>query len=64
MTSEQRPPVNNGHNIWVPRLVVVHKFDYISQKLILLVGEPTKVSSQNASQYTNQNKKKCVKMVY
>jgi hypothetical protein len=28
-TSEQRPPVNNGHKFGVPRLVVVHKFDCI-----------------------------------
>jgi len=27
MTSEQRPPVNNGHYFGVPRVVVVHKFD-------------------------------------
>ncbi len=29
MTSEQRPPVNSGHCFWVPRVVVVHKFDCI-----------------------------------
>jgi hypothetical protein len=29
MTSEQRPTVNNGHYFWVPRVVVVHRFDYI-----------------------------------
>ena len=28
-TSEQRPPVNNGHNLGVSRVVVVHRFDYI-----------------------------------
>ncbi len=27
MTSEQRPPVNNGHYFGVPRVVIVHKFD-------------------------------------
>ncbi len=26
-TYEQRPHVNNGHNFWVPRVVVIHKFD-------------------------------------
>ncbi len=24
---EQRPPVNNGHKLWVPRVVVEHIFD-------------------------------------
>ncbi len=27
--SEQRPPVNNGHYFWVPRMVVIHRFDCI-----------------------------------
>ncbi len=27
MTSEQRPPVNNGHFFWVPGVVVTHMFD-------------------------------------
>jgi len=27
MTSVQRQAVNNGHYFWVPRVVVVHKFD-------------------------------------
>ncbi len=27
MTSEQRPPVNNGHYFWVLRVAVVHRFD-------------------------------------
>ena len=27
MTSEQRSPVNSGHYFWVPRVVVVHRFD-------------------------------------
>ncbi len=27
MTSEQRPPVNNGHNFWIPGVVVVDKSD-------------------------------------
>ena len=31
MTNEQRPPVNNGHYFWIPRVVVVHKFDRISK---------------------------------
>ncbi len=31
MTSGQRPPVNNGHYIWV---VVVHKFDCISNLIL------------------------------
>ncbi len=26
-SSEQWPPVNNGHKFWVPKVVVVHKFD-------------------------------------
>jgi hypothetical protein len=29
MTSKQRPPVNNGHYFWVPRVVVVHRFECI-----------------------------------
>ena len=29
MTSEQRPPVNNGHFSGVPRVVIEHKFDCI-----------------------------------
>ena len=28
MTSEQRPPVNNGNSFWVPRVVVEHKYLY------------------------------------
>jgi hypothetical protein len=28
-TFEQRPPVNNGHNFGVPKLVVVLRFDCI-----------------------------------
>jgi hypothetical protein len=28
-TPEKRPPVNNGHTFGVPRVVVVHKFDYV-----------------------------------
>ncbi len=28
-TFEQRPPVNSGHYFWVPRVVVVHRFDCI-----------------------------------
>jgi hypothetical protein len=31
-TSEQRPPVNNGHNFWYPRVVVVLRFDCTSYK--------------------------------
>jgi len=27
MTSEQQPPVNNGHNFGVKRVVFVHRFD-------------------------------------
>ena len=27
MTSEKRPPVNNGHYFWVRRMVVVYRFD-------------------------------------
>ena len=42
-TSEQRPPVNNSHKFRVPRLVVVHKFDWISKQvpthLNLMLGE-------------------------
>ncbi len=30
-TSEQRPPVNNGHKFGVPRVVVVHRFDYTTK---------------------------------
>jgi hypothetical protein len=29
MTSEQRPIVYSGHYFWVPRVVVVHKFDCV-----------------------------------
>jgi hypothetical protein len=29
MTSEQLPPVKNGHNFWIPRAVVVHRFSFI-----------------------------------
>jgi hypothetical protein len=28
-TSEERPPVNNSHFYWAPRVVVVHRFDFI-----------------------------------
>jgi len=28
MTSEQRPLVNNGQYFEVPRVVIVHKFDF------------------------------------
>ena len=31
MTFKQRPQVNTGHNVWVPLVVVVHRFDYTSQ---------------------------------
>ena len=31
MTSEQRPPVYNGHSFVVPRVVVAHRFDCIWQ---------------------------------
>jgi hypothetical protein len=27
ITSEQRPPVNNGHHFWVPKALFVHRFD-------------------------------------
>jgi hypothetical protein len=30
-TSEQRPTVNNGHKFWVPRVVVVRRFDCIQE---------------------------------
>ncbi len=30
MTSEQRPPVNNGNKFWFMKVVVVHRFDCIS----------------------------------
>ncbi len=39
MTSEQRPPVNNGHYFWVPRVVVIHRFDCISFRPFLLIGD-------------------------
>ena len=34
MTSEQWPPVYNGHYFWVPRVVVVHRFNYTSDWLL------------------------------
>ncbi len=27
MTSKQRPPANNNHYFWVPRVIVEHRFD-------------------------------------
>ncbi len=39
-TSEQRPPVNNGHKFGVPRVVVVHKFDCISKYNVFSVKAP------------------------
>ncbi len=32
VNSEQQPPVNNGHYFWVPRVVVVHRFDCIQTR--------------------------------
>jgi len=29
VTSEQRPPVNNGHYFGVPKVVVVYRFDFL-----------------------------------
>jgi len=37
-TSEQRPPVNNGHYFWVPKVIVVHKFDCNSKNLICFIN--------------------------
>jgi hypothetical protein len=37
MTSEQRPPVNNGHYARVPLVVVEHKFDCNSLSLTALI---------------------------
>jgi hypothetical protein len=34
MTSEQRPPVNNGHYFWALRMVVVRKFYFIAMKML------------------------------
>ena len=45
VTSEQRPPVNNGHKFRVSRVVAVHKFDcnemqkYLSSFLTSLQNE-------------------------
>ena len=43
MSSEQQPPVNNGHYFWVLRVVVVHRFEVIFEcscfKTALLVIE-------------------------
>ena len=40
-TSEQRPPVNNGHKFRVQRVVVVHRFDcilmFLIQKIIFIL---------------------------
>jgi len=30
-TCQQRPPVNNGHKFWVPRVDVIHKFDFYTK---------------------------------
>ena len=30
MTSKQRPPFNNTHNFWVPRVIIVNRIDVFS----------------------------------
>ncbi len=35
MISDQRPPVNNGHYFWVPRVVVVYRFDSMLEKVTI-----------------------------
>ncbi len=44
-TSEQRPPVNNGHKFGVPRVVVVHKFNCISFSIKNYFEGQTKVKT-------------------
>jgi len=60
MTSEQRPPVNNGHYLGVPRIVVVHKFDCADLLEILISAteeldvhkcETIKITDNNSTLY-------------
>ncbi len=43
-TSEQRPPVSNDHYFWVPRVIVVHRFNYIYPGAGLLEYTSTRIS--------------------
>jgi len=40
-----QPHVNNGHYFWVPRVVIVHKFDYLNRLNFWITKKTKNISS-------------------
>ncbi len=56
MTSDHRPPVNNGHYFWVPRVAVLRKFDCIAKFFVTIWSMLRLLGSGYTTSITLSNK--------